>query len=70
MNPEPCFQPGPGDSTDANWMEPCLLVAKSSPPRGGHRKMPIGFKQKLFITIHLEIPTCYAGKKAAEMDTA
>ena len=39
MNPEPGFQPGPGDSVDADKMAPCLLVTKSSPPRwGGLRK--------------------------------
>jgi len=35
MNPEPCFQSGPGVSVDANKMVLCLLFTKSSPPLGG-----------------------------------
>jgi len=38
MNPEPGFQSGPGDSTNADKMAPFLLVTKSSPPLGGLRK--------------------------------
>ena len=35
---EPGFQSGPGDSVDADYMAPCLLVTKSSPPSGGAQK--------------------------------
>jgi len=34
MNPRPGFQFGLGDSADADYMEPCLSVTKSSLPRG------------------------------------
>jgi len=34
------FQSGPGDSADADWIAPCLLVTKSSPPsEGAQRKV-------------------------------
>jgi len=35
MNPEPGSQSGPGNSADAGYMAPCLLVTKSSPSSGG-----------------------------------
>jgi len=47
MNPEPGFQPGPGDSVDADSMAPCLLVTKSSPPSGGAQKSAV--RQKCSI---------------------
>ena len=41
MNPEPCFQFGPGDFVDADYMAPCPLVAKSSPFVGLKKKKEI-----------------------------
>jgi len=41
MNPEPGFQSGPGDSVDADYMEPFLLVTKSIPPSGGSEKVAL-----------------------------
>ena len=41
MNPEPGFQSGPEESVDADYMESCLLVTKSSPKKNYTNELPV-----------------------------
>ena len=45
LRKEPGFQSGPGGAVDADYMAPCLLVTKSSPPSGG------GLRKKFFLVL-------------------